>query len=283
MTDNCLANGERSSWLSLYLSNHDCGNVTSIFTHSLNIQFPGILFHVGRQSETLSCLGITLPDDQVMSVLRQVKLNDVARFINGAVYIYTQKAVVPLPVEVLDLVDLNVPTNLDWQCLSQPIGACFAEIPFQTKWGLDGIANVEQVKNQLVEATSETAIRNVANHLVGRGRGLTPSGDDVMVGFTTALTAFQDVRTSLWQSVLKELAGQKLTTSVSTGYLYAAADGVASQKLIRLVQAVKHSQSEEIRLAIQEVENFGHTSGIDTLFGFWSGLEAVTLSNKDKN
>jgi len=283
MTDNYLANGERSSWLSLYLSNRDCGCVTSIFTHSLNIQFPGILFHVGRQSETLSCLGITLPDDQVMAVLNQVKLNDVARFINGTVYIYTQKSVVPLPVEALNWVDLDVPTNLDWQCLSQPVRGCFAEVPYQAKWGLDNLETVEQIENQLVTATSEKAIRDVGDHLVGRGRGLTPSGDDVMVGFTTALTAFQDVRAGLWRSVLKELAGQAVTTSVSMGYLCAAADGVASQKLIRLVQAVKHGRTEGIRVAIREVENFGHTSGIDTLFGFWSGLEAVTLSSEDKN
>ncbi|MCI1553627.1 MAG: DUF2877 domain-containing protein [Levilactobacillus sp.] len=273
MTDNDLANGERSSWLSLYLFNHDCGRVTGLFKHSLNIQFSGILFHLGRKTETLSCLGITLPDDQVMSILRQVSVDDQARFINGTIYLYTQMTVLAVPVMTLKEVNLTVPTNLSPTLLPAAL-AKFQRIPFQEKWGLANMEQASRLSNQLLSANLAADIQAVAGHLVGRGRGLTPSGDDIMVGFTTALTAFQDPRAALWRETLAMLAKQNVTTSVSVAYLRAASERVASQKLIHLIAALKQGSTTDILAAIQSVENFGHTSGIDTLFGFATGLTA---------
>jgi hypothetical protein len=106
--------------------------------------------------------------------------------------------------------------------------------------------------------------------LVGRGAGLTPSGDDALAGallVAHALGAGPD----LADAVRARLAA---TTAVSAALLDAAADGYAARQVVTLVDAAVAADPGAVRRALPAVLAIGHTSGADTVTGVRAALEA---------
>ncbi|HLQ65495.1 MAG TPA: DUF2877 domain-containing protein [bacterium] len=106
-----------------------------------------------------------------------------------------------------------------------------------------------------------------ARTLAGLGPGLTPSGDDVLVGCLLALTALPDVDGASAREAIARSARHR-TTQISTAYLDAAARGEASEGWHRLVAAMSTSDAVRVVGAAREVLAVGETSGSDMLGGF---------------
>lgn len=115
------------------------------------------------------------------------------------------------------------------------------------------------------------------NKLIGLGTGLTPSGDDLLVGYLAGLRS--TVRDRKEQSDFLEALGEMLRTAakqtneISQAYLVQAAFGQVSSGLTRLIEAIGNGwQPARLSQAAERVMNFGHTSGMDTLTGLLVGL-----------
>jgi hypothetical protein len=108
--------------------------------------------------------------------------------------------------------------------------------------------------------------------LVGRGPGLTPSGDDALAG---ALLVAHALGTAghLAPAVRARLAA---TTAVSAALLDAAADGFAAQPVVALVDAAVAADPDAVSRALPAVLAIGHTSGADTVTGIRAALDAIT-------
>ena len=74
--------------------------------------------------------------------------------------------------------------------------------------------------------------------LVGRGPGLTPSGDDVLAGVLVAAHAVADPRLPGWAAATVDALAVRTTTAVSRGLLHHALDGWATPELADFVTAV---------------------------------------------
>lgn len=115
--------------------------------------------------------------------------------------------------------------------------------------------------------------------LVGRGRGLTPSGDDALAGALLVAHAVPAVVAvapgSLATAVRARLAA---TTAVSGALLGAAADGFAAHPVVTLVDAAVVGHVEATARALPDVVAIGHTSGRDLLAGVLAGLRALRPS-----
>lgn len=107
--------------------------------------------------------------------------------------------------------------------------------------------------------------------LVGRGRGLTPSGDDALAG---ALLVAHALRTSrpLVTAVRARLG---TTTAVSAALLAAATDGFAARPVVALVDAVVLGHVGATSRALPEVVAIGHTSGRDLVTGVLAALRTA--------
>ncbi len=107
-----------------------------------------------------------------------------------------------------------------------------------------------------------------AKALAGLGGGLTPAGDDFMVGALLAAWAglHGEGRESLGDEMVEVVAS--LTTTLSAAYLRAAARGECMAHWHRLFEALFRSDAEAIRAAIAALMTIGHTSGADALAGF---------------
>ncbi|MGM0216574.1 hypothetical protein IGI42_004170 [Enterococcus sp. AZ109] len=104
--------------------------------------------------------------------------------------------------------------------------------------------------------------------LIGRGPGLTPSGDDMIIGHLAARLLLGN-RNQKLESYLrnKMIAVNDLTTDVSKHYLLCSIEQRFNQSILQLIDALSCSSSQ-ISEKIQQVLTTGHTSGADFLVGF---------------
>lgn len=110
--------------------------------------------------------------------------------------------------------------------------------------------------------------------LAGLGGGLTPAGDDFLCGLMLwSWLAYPRPR-PFCQMVAS--ASELRTTTLSAGFLRAAADGQCSAAWHRLLGALEIGTDHDLAVATQDVLSHGHTSGADALAGFvWMGLQPV--------
>ena len=115
------------------------------------------------------------------------------------------------------------------------------------------------------------------NALIGLGSGLTPSGDDLLVGYLAGLWCAAKERSERLNFILSfgkvviQLSHQ--TNDISRTYLYHAAHGQVSSRLADLAEAICRGENSEHLLASAEsAMQVGHTSGMDAVTGLLIGL-----------
>lgn len=96
------------------------------------------------------------------------------------------------------------------------------------------------------------------SRLVGRGPGLTPSGDDVLAGALVAAHAVGDPRLPRWRLRTREALERSASTAVSRALLQHAAQGWAVPELAAFVVAVCDGDAV---VAAGPLLAVGHTSG----------------------
>lgn len=109
---------------------------------------------------------------------------------------------------------------------------------------------------------------------MGRGPGLTPSGDDVLVGMIAALR-FSGAIDSSSLAPLRELvetAPSRLTTEISAEYLHYACRGMVNGMVRDLLVALDRSNTVGVLNAVDQLSRYGHTSGFDCVLGVLIGL-----------
>jgi hypothetical protein len=117
--------------------------------------------------------------------------------------------------------------------------------------------------------------------LVGLGEGLTPSGDDALVGVLAGLDAALEVSgaaAALRQRLCAELErGTSRTTRLAAQMLDAAAAGFYAEPVLGLLQtlALPKPGAKALERAVAALLAVGHRSGADTLRGISAVLERL--------
>jgi len=124
-----------------------------------------------------------------------------------------------------------------------------------------------------LEQPSEAAIAG----LIGLGEGLTPAGDDLLVGFLTGLRCTAGAnrkRRAFLSAVGKTIVWLSyLTNDISRTYLVHAARGQVSQPLEDLAEAIARGEERcKLLLIAEEAMRLGHSSGMETVTGLLVGL-----------
>ncbi|HLE76822.1 MAG TPA: DUF2877 domain-containing protein [bacterium] len=121
---------------------------------------------------------------------------------------------------------------------------------------------------------SPTELAAASSDLAGLGGGLTPTGDDVLVGVLVALAALPDRSGGELENAIRDgTAGR--TTRISEAYLHAAARAEASEAWHRLLTALAGDRRDEVVAAGRRVLAFGETSGADMLTGFVLAMNTI--------
>jgi hypothetical protein len=129
-------------------------------------------------------------------------------------------------------------------------------------------------------ASSPEAALDGARSLAGLGGGLTPAGDDFIVGVLLAAWAgMLGPGVEEMGPAVAEAAAPR-TTSLSATYLRAAARGECMEGWHRLFAAICGGQEARVRLAINDLLAVGHTSGADALAGFLAADRSLVSASK---
>jgi Protein of unknown function (DUF2877) len=171
-------------------------------------------------------------------------------------------------------------------------------------WPIDGLPRtcamaypaIRRLRAGAVAGELDLAVDG-ARGLIGLGEGLTPSGDDLLVGFSAGLRAVGSALDPRLAQACAQLASGR-TTRIAEAFLVHAARGEYSARLHRLVQALSaepHSvpaggaAAAELPRApraawgglslsddFSEVLGWGASSGADTLLGLLLGGGVLT-------
>lgn len=105
------------------------------------------------------------------------------------------------------------------------------------------------------------------NNIIGRGLGLTPSGDDVLIGILFAMY-YLNMKGQI--EIFRSKSDLNRTNNISKEFLKYAYSGIFSESLLSLLDG------EDLCEKIDHIMKTGHTSGSDTLLGIYYGFNNLT-------
>ncbi len=112
-------------------------------------------------------------------------------------------------------------------------------------------------------------IEEGASGLVGLGQGLTPSGDDFIVGglFANWVLNTSVSTTSKIDSLFRNIV--KSTTSLSAEWIKSACRGEFEVIWHDLAKAIRNENVDKFQFILEQILETGHSSGADALAGFF--------------
>lgn len=269
-----------SSSLPQILARSRNGKIHSLFNQSFNLGFEEDLVHVHRAGGQLSSFGMLLSESQMDAILPSLETGDLAKVNGATLTIYpTYGPVVQLETARLRTIDLALrPIEITPRRLAL-IRQALGPVEASDQLGLAlGEQDWRQLNALMREDVRSEAFGQAARYLVGRGKGLTPSGDDILLGFFLVLKLFgQDA--GLTQPLL-DFVGRS-TTGISAAYLRDLSNGSVSEYFQAFCQAAGLEDSDGLRLAIEKIKTIGSTSGYDSLLGMSLGIRKLEGGSRD--
>ena len=127
---------------------------------------------------------------------------------------------------------------------------------------------------QAIQAKNYDDVIQCIQRNIGLGLGLTPSGDDRLVGFLLGCYIQSRRNIDLLEAIQKAIAiSHDRTNDISYAMLKCAAEGRFNEWLMMLSEVICHHDSKTLDDAIQNVFSIGSRSGGDMLKGFVLSLE----------
>lgn len=265
----------KSNLLPFYLKNHSLGKVHSKFNKGLNLQFEDALIYVGSIGTPLSAFGLNLEQEKLKHILNSVKIDDMVLKKGHQLIFYSFDEIIKIYDEDIEEIDLKIPKikcKID-EIADSALYQYLENIEIKKSIGIDIDERTSRYLELLMKSDKKDSNLNlqIIKFFAGRGKGLTPSGDDILLGFTLGLSLFGSFET--WRKTLATAVSKETTTMISVAYLNALLQGYVNEPCIRLVKLLDDGESEQIKNTVEQVMSFGHTSGSDTLFGFLLGLK----------
>ena len=125
-----------------------------------------------------------------------------------------------------------------------------------------------------LETGDPSAAARIAVGLIGLGPGLTPSGDDALVGIEASLHALHSPMAGFLALAVDDV--EQRTTALAATLLRHAAAGEFAERLHSLLGGVLGPDESTIVTAIDRAVAWGATSGTDCLLGVLIGLDVAT-------
>lgn len=115
-------------------------------------------------------------------------------------------------------------------------------------------------------------IKSVLLKWIGCGAGLTPAGDDFLIGILFIHKICHILNHEFLEQLKELIKEEKYTTDISMHYYMSAFENCYNDALLDLYQALISADEKLMRISIDKVLQFGHTSGCDMIAGVLTGL-----------
>ena len=272
MTDSCVA--QISSYIYPVDKFGQIGRVHSIFAHSLNIQVGLRLINISCFDNYLSCFGINISEKNLKSVIQSVTENNIVKFLDNNIVFYTQDGIKRIDVKNFNIVELNIkPLNYFPEKGLKKTLEVLNNCKVDQRIGIPNNTLLKKFSDEMITFKNFNA-EQIVTWLLGRGKGLTPSGDDILCGYIFVLLLVDKANTYL-SSLVKQIRNNlKLTTDVSKAYLICATQGYVNSKVYQLYKSFKNHNFKDIDSELNSILEIGHTSGKDLSYGIKLGILA---------
>ena len=240
-----------SSLMLLYMKNKKIGYIHSIFKDSLNIKFGENLIYISGLKKNLVSFGCRISDKKIEKIIQKAKIGDIVIKKDEKLVFYTELGLETVYLPLNRTKKLHIPFIKNRKKVFENIMEKIQNIDFESKTGL------EYEKYEIEEKFMTGLTEENQKYFTGRGKGLTPSGDDILMGYSFIC--------SLCGEKIELLYGS-LTTDISRQYFDAFNKGYVSQNLLNLLKY-------DTEKAVEKLTKTGHTSGYDTLLGIYLGIK----------
>lgn len=275
-----IKQGLKSNFLIPVLSDVGMGYVHSIFENTFNIVFEGKLIHFGNRQSSVSAFGILIPTRDLKAIMTVIEREDRVKVQAGTLTIYARNKIWKIKTTSFEQVDCRVPSmDLVDQRFLKDLLKKFISLSIERR---TGVLTSEQELFFINELThkdweDKTFQQSFIAHFIGRGIGLTPSGDDMLMGI---LMMNQSLGLNHhWKKILMNQLEEIKTTEVSMAYYGALLEGYTSSLFVDFLQAMKEKNLANWDELINQISKYGHTSGWDTLYGIQLFLQKWVESN----
>lgn len=292
--------------LRILSSNHK-GHVHSVFNTSFNLSFGGHLVHVGALGNGLAPFGIGMERANANLLTALVAVDLEVYWNQDSLTLHFPKGI------TLSLSQVNW-SNHTMKPFAYEISTLednftfIAERLLQDDWHT-GLAETEEEKKHIIryllDASSTTGTIPVLDKLdsftelinqsgsnaeivfdywMGRGLGLTPSGDDCITGICAVLSALEGANQTFLDKLKSYLdeRGRKRTTHIALEYLLYASENKFHSHVLQLSYEIGKQRGDEFLKALEEIKEIGHTSGADTVVGMLIGMKAAVIHRKER-
>lgn len=127
---------------------------------------------------------------------------------------------------------------------------------------------LERVASERIGYYNEQANVCFPETLLGCGMGLTPAGDDILVGALLALRKWR--KPQLAELISKVIKHLELTSDISAAHLLAACEGSGIEPLHQLLAAMSDDRPDcngQLMHAAKQLQSYGHSSGYYAMQG----------------
>lgn len=293
--DKNLKVGEYQQHIPLFLSNHPSGYVHSVFQNGLNISVGGQLFFIGTANYGRNPFGIHLPEKAVHDLVAKVtqetpvkwsaKDNILNFTLSGIGIDFKDAEAFEDKLEKIEKQIADIPqfdsfvTELVWN--QEPTGLGVDIEQFLLDYG-SGEYNEERTVQSIYAlmdvlfSDEKDDMENVLRYFIGRGKGLTPSGDDHLVGLLAIDVITGEFSPIFSNTIQSLLSNESLTTDVGQEYMKYALYGHFSSDIVHITQDLfDENPNVEIHKHMMKLLQLGHSSGVDTAFGMLIGMLAL--------
>jgi hypothetical protein len=120
------------------------------------------------------------------------------------------------------------------------------------------------------------------HNLIGYGLGLTPTGDDILLGFlgtVNYLLDYDPIRHHLYEKILLNL---HKTNDISSSFLKSAVKGDYHEYLERTIYSIISGTAESVVTSTMQLLKIGATSGSDIVAGLYLGFLGTLNHNSNR-
>jgi hypothetical protein len=291
METRVMIGGEYSHLIPSLLSKKRSGLVHSIFNNGFNIKMDDSLVFIGNKKSGLLPFGIHLQED-MRFVVPLVKACEPVRW-------NERTSTLEFPNLTISLMKgenfrnevLGPKSKRDFQIGFDRLTTLLPAIEQPTGLDIDitGFLKRFQEEDQIENPESEKYLFRLMNaamsndtyfieqtlrYFLGRGKGLTPSGDDLLVGFLAFDSAVHFTSPLFYKTLSDLLENEPITTDVGKEYLKYALKHEFSSSVTDVVNLLGTGNVNVFYEAFVRLLEVGHTSGLDTLLGILTGMLA---------
>lgn len=250
------------------------GKIHSVFETTFNINVGDQLIHFSFNSNFLSSFGIKILNEDISYIKKYLQKNNIISIKENEIVIYSNVGILKLDFSLIDIVPLTVETiqiNLE---MIKKLQELISEFDFNQS----GLPDDTRFKNSLQilktpYLNDPDILTEILNIIVGNGIGLTPAGDDLLIGYMFIMKMYDSNAFDLFRKVISR---KKLsTTDISREYLRQCEEGVFSSPLYKLFEYIKVRDILQVKRQLYKISKLGGTSGLDTLAGINAGIDYI--------